>query len=318
MLKLHIAETQDFSLEVIDSLKEHFKVTTGSVKREKLKEKLQEIDIFWFRLAYQIDHDVIDESTRCKYLVTPVTGIDHIDEGLCKKMGINIICLRGEKEFLKEVRATAEHTMLLAMMLMRNAVPAVTDVNQKKWRRDLFRGVELFQKRVGIIGYGRLGEIVAEYFHTFGCEVGFYDIKPQSHPNYIKRFDSLEKCIEESDIISIHATYNESTHHLFDEAIFKKINNKKWLINTSRGGIVDDTELLKSLQEGKIAGAALDVLYGEPNIQNNHLVEYANSNRNLIITPHIGGCTYESFEKTERFIAKKLLQAISVEEKIKL
>ncbi len=316
MLKLHIAETQDFSLEVIDLLKEHFEVTTGSVKREKLKEKLQEIDIFWFRLAYQIDDDVIDESTRCKYLVTPVTGIDHLDEGLCNRKGINIICLRGEKEFLKEVRATAEHTMLLAMMLMRNAVPAVTDVHQKKWRRDLFRGVELFQKRVGIIGYGRLGEIVAEYFYTFGCEVGFYDAEPKNHPNYIKRFDSLEKCIKESDIISIHATYNESTHHLFDKAIFQKFNRKKWLINTSRGGIVDDKELLKSLQEGKIAGAALDVLYGEPNIANNALINYSNNHRNLIITPHIGGCTFESFEKTEKFIAQKLLRAISIEEKI--
>ena len=312
MLKLHIAETQDFSLEVIDLLKEHFEVTTGSVKREKLKEKLQEIDIFWFRLAYQIDYDVVDESTRCKYLVTPVTGIDHLDEGLCDKMGINIICLRGEKEFLKEVRATAEHTMLLAMMLMRNAVPAVIDVHQKNWRRDLFRGFELFKKKVGIIGYGRLGKIVAEYFYTFGCEVGFYDVESKEHPNYIKKFDSLETCIEANEIISVHVPYNESTHHLFDKSIFEKFDNNKWLINTSRGGVVEDTNLLRALQEKKIAGAALDVLYGEPDITNNALIDYSNTNRNLIITPHIGGCTFESFEKTEKFIAEKLLQAISV------
>lgn len=261
---------------------------------------------------------MIDESSRCKYLVSPVTGIDHLDERLCDKMGISIICLRGEKEFLKEVRATAEHTILLAMMLMRNAVPAVTDVYQKKWRRDLFRGFELFQKKVGIVGYGRLGKIVAEYFHTFGCEVGFYDVEqPKHYPGYIQKFDSLEACIEASEIISIHVAYNKSTHHLFDKSIFEKFDNKKWLINTSRGGIVEDTVLLKALQEGKIAGAALDVLYGEPNIANNALIDYSNNHRNLIITPHIGGCTYESFEKTEKFIAQKLLRAISIEEKFK-
>ena len=84
------------------------------------------------------------------------------------------------------------------------------------------------------------------------------------------------------------------------------------MINTSRGGVVEDTNLLRALQEKKIAGAALDVLYGEPDITNNALIDYSNTNRNLIITPHIGGCTFESFEKTEKFIAEKLLQAISV------
>jgi D-3-phosphoglycerate dehydrogenase len=316
-LKLHIAETEDFSKEVIALLQNHFEVTTGSIEKGKLKQKLQEVDVFWFRLAYQINAEVIDESSRCKYLVSPVTGIDHLDERLCDKMGISIICLRGEREFLKEVRATAEHTMLLTMMLMRNTVPAVIDVNQKFWRRDLFRGFELFQKKVGIVGYGRLGKIVAEYFHTFGCEVGFYDVETKDHPNYIKQFDSLERCIEGSEIISIHVPYNESTHHLFDGSIFAKFDNKKWLINTSRGGIVNDSVLLKLLQEGKIAGAALDVLYGEPNISNNPLIDYAKTHRNLIITPHIGGCTYESFEKTEKFIAQKLLRAISIEEKFK-
>ncbi len=316
-MKLHIAETEDFSKEVIALLKKHFEVTTGSIEKRNLKQKLQEVDVFWFRLAYQINSEVVDEFTRCKYLVSPVTGIDHLDEQLCERMGIDIICLRGEGEFLKEVRATAEHTMLLAMMLMRNAVPAVIDVHKENWRRDLFRGFELFKKKVGIVGYGRLGKIVAEYFHTFGCEVGFYDVELKDHPNYIKKFDSLEVCIETNEIISIHVPYNESTHHLFDKSIFEKFNNKKWLINTSRGGIVEDAVLLKSLQESKIAGAALDVLFGEPNITNNALIDYSNTNRNLIITPHIGGCTFESFEKTEKFIAQKLFRAITIEEKLK-
>ncbi len=292
-------------------LKDRFDLSTGSVEKTNLKQKLQEVDVFWFRLGYQLNAEVIDKNTRCKYFVSPVTGIDHIDEELCEKHGISIICLRGEKEFLKEVRATAEHTILLAMMLMRNAVPAVQDVEQDNWRRDLFRGFELYKKKVGIIGYGRLGKIVADYCHALGCEVGFYDVEEKEHPEYIQVYDNLETCIEASDVVSIHVPYNKSTHHLFDQKVLSTFDQNKWLINTSRGGIVDDVALLDLLKKEKLAGAALDVIYGEPNIENNALIQFAKENRNLIITPHIGGCTYESFEKTEAFIGDKLLKAIN-------
>jgi len=292
-------------------LGEQFDLSTGSIEKNALKQKLQEVDIFWFRLGYQLNGTVIDEHTRCKYFVSPVTGIDHIDEELCEQYGISIICLRGEKEFLKEVRATAEHTILLAMMLMRNAVPAVQDVEQENWRRDLFRGFELYKKKVGIIGYGRLGKIVADYCHVLGCEVGFYDIEEKEHPEHIHVYESLETCIESSDIVSIHVPYNKSTHHLFDKKMLSLFDKDKWLINTSRGGIVDDIALLDILKTDKLAGAALDVIYGEPNIENNALIQFAKTHRKLIITPHIGGCTYESFEKTEAFIGEKLLKAIA-------
>lgn len=309
-LKLHLAETEDFSQKVLELLKEKFEVSTGSVKKEDLKDKLQEVDIFWFRLAYKLDHSVIDENIRCKYFVSPVTGIDHIDENLCKQNGIQIICLRGEVEFLKEVRATAEHTLLLTMMLMRNAWPAVEDVKKVNWRRDLFRGFEIYKKKIGIIGFGRLGSIVADYFHALGAEVGYYDIVNKNAASHFQKYDSLEDCISASDIITVHIPYNESTHELFNHSIFKLFNQNKWLINTSRGGIFDEQALLKTLQEKKLAGAAVDVLFGEPEINDNPLVQYAQQNRNLIITPHIGGCTFESFEKTEWFIAQKLLRSI--------
>lgn len=295
----------------MDLLAEQFDLSTGPVEKTDLKQKLQEVDIFWFRLAYKLNKDVIDNQTRCKFFVSPVTGIDHIDEILCKNQGIEIICLRGETAFLKEVRATSEHTILLMMALMRNAVPAIQDVHQKNWQRDLFRGFELFKKNVGIVGYGRLGSIVADYCHAFGCQVGFFDIEEKDHPAHIKKFSSLEECIKKSDIISIHIPYNESTHQNFDDTVMQYFDDSKWLINTSRGGVVDDIALLQLLKDKKIAGAALDVLNGEPDISKNPLIEYAQNNRNLIITPHIGGCTYESFEKTEMFIAKKLLKVLT-------
>ncbi len=314
-LKLHIAETEDFSPKVMALLNQQFTVTTGSVNKDALKQKLAEVDIFWFRLAYRLDGSVIDENTCCKYFVSPVTGIDHIDENLCKQFEIKIICLRGETDFLKEVRATAEHTMLLAMMLMRNAGPALEDVKAANWRRDLFRGFELYKKKIGIIGYGRLGSIVANYFHAFGAEVGYFDIVDKKAPVHFKKYDSMESCIMDSDIISVHIPYNKSTHQLFDKSVFQLFDNSKWLINTSRGGIFDEAALLVVLKNNQLAGAALDVLYGEPEISAHPLIAYARESRNLIITPHIGGCTFESFEKTEMFIYIKLKKTL-INEKI--
>ncbi|MEO1263473.1 MAG: NAD(P)-dependent oxidoreductase [Bacteroidota bacterium] len=302
-----MAETKDFSPKVLQMLHDHFYVTTGSVKKEHLKQRLNEVDIFWFRLAYQLKSDVISADTKCKFLVSPVTGIDHIDEELCHQYGIRIICLRGEKEFLKEVRATAEHTILLALMLLRNASDAFSDVKEEKWRRDLFRGNELYKKNIGIVGLGRLGAIVAEYLHSFGCKIGYYDIEEKITNPQFKKYDSLQACIERSDLISIHIPYNSSTRHLFDRQVLSYFDATKWLINTSRGGIIDEKALLVALEENNIAGAALDVLDKEPNIEGNSLINFAKNNSNLIITPHIGGSTYESFEKTELFLAKKLI-----------
>lgn len=288
-----------------------FELSTGSVENQQaLKTLLAQVDIFWFRLGYRIDKQVLDQTSRCRYLVSPVTGIDHIDELLCAELGIQIICLRGEKEFLKEVRATAEHSILLTLMLLRKAQLAVTDATAGHWRRDRFRGQEVYQKQVGIIGYGRLGRIVADYFLALGAKVGYYDIVPLDHPDKIMTFDSIEDCIRASDIVSIHVPYNVNTHHLFDTKVLSHFTAKKWLINTSRGGVVDETALLNLLQTQKIAGVATDVLYGEPVVKDHPLVHYAQKNDNLIITPHIGGCTFESFAKTERFVADKLCKLI--------
>ena len=315
-MKLHIAEVDGFSSNALELLSNHYSVSFGHVGNEQLRQKLRTIDIFWFRLGYRINNHIIDENTRCKYLVSPVTGIDHIDEKLCINLGIKIVCLRGERFFLRTVRATAEHTVLLTLALMRNVVGAVLDVRNGLWRRDRFKGFELFRKKVGIIGYGRLGRIVGSYFHHMGCEVGFYDIRNLKGTNQITRFTSMEECISESDIISLHIPYNNSNHHLIDRKQFKHFDDQKWLINTSRGGVIDEGELLKLLKNQKIAGAAIDVIDGEPNIENHDLIEYANRNNNLIITPHIGGCTIESWEKTELFIANKLIKTTSYQETI--
>lgn len=310
--KLRLVEAEDFSLEVIDFIKKIAELEIAPCKQSEIKLVLETYDIFWFRLGFQIKAEDLSEKTKCKIIATPVTGIDHIDEKACAERGIKIVCLRGEKEFLKEVRATAEMTIALTFALMRNMLDAANDVQAGNWRRDLFRGSEVYKKTVGIIGLGRLGVITAEYFKALGANVIGYDIQLDQVPDYVQVEENVPALVKKANIISIHVKYDETTHHLIDESTFQYFNNKKWLINTSRGGIVEEAALLKALKEKRIAGAALDVVQEEHKFnKKNPLLQYAQKNRNLIIVPHIGGNTFESFEKTEWFIAKKIQTEIA-------
>lgn len=308
-LKLYIAERNDFSNEVFQELENRFEIIDFK-ENISIKEILKQVDIFWFRLAHKLDSTVLDKSTKCKYLLTPVTGIDHIDEKLCNELGIQIICLRGEVDFLKNVRATAEHTIALTLALLRKIHPAVSDVQSGNWNRDNFRGYELYEKKVGILGYGRLGKIVARYFHAFDCEISYFDIEEKIGDTFCVKLNSIESLFENNDIVSLHIPLNEKTIGIINKDLLQKMKVNSILVNTSRGAIINEIDLIEVLKFKSIKGAALDVLDGEPNIQDSELVKYSKTNSNLIITPHIGGNTYESFAKTEKFLADKLVQII--------
>lgn len=309
--KVFIAESEDFSKGVIALLSEYVDLTVNNIHPINLIHILETYDVFWFRLNYKLDRKVLKHSVRCKYLVTPVTGIDHIDEKYCKLSGIEVISLRGEIEFLREVRATAEHTIGLLLCLIRNTNKASSDVLKGNWRRDLFRGSELYGKTLGIIGYGRLGRIVAGYASAFGMKVIAFDKADTGDEIYMAK--TIHELCEKADIVSLHASYSEENLDMVDENVFMAMRPGAYFINTSRGGLVKEDALLSALQSKHLAGAALDVIQNEYSFSiDNPLVAYANEHANLLLTPHIGGNTYESFEKTERFIAMKLLNALEV------
>jgi D-3-phosphoglycerate dehydrogenase len=309
--KLRIAEDKDFSPDVVKELQRDFEVDLAPCKQEDLQVVLETCDAFWFRLGFHIHKGLFTHKNRCKVIATPVTGIDHIDEETCKKWGIQIVCLRGETEFLQEVRATAEMTIALTLALLRHLVPAANHTLQGHWDRDLFRGQEIYKKTVGIVGMGRLGRITGSYFQAMGARVIGYD-KREDFPQEFEQAPSLTGLIDASDIISIHLSYNADTKGMFDSTLFRHFSKDKILVNTARGGIVDEAALLASLQEGRLGGAALDVLQHEDKISADHpLLAYARQYSNLLIVPHIGGNTYESFKKTEEFIAQKIKAAYS-------
>ena len=307
-----IAEPLDFCQEAVCTLESAADVTLRATDRAGLVAALGEFDVVWFRLAHHIDRTVLQAATRCRVLATPVTGLDHIDLEACAERGIRVVSLRGEFEFLRQVRATAEHTLALTLALLRRIPSAAQHVDHGGWNRDLFRGRELFGRSVGIIGLGRLGRIVADYFRAFGMDVVGYDPRPDFPHEAARRVDTLNELLSQTDIVSLHVAYDASTRHLIGQEGLSAMKPGAVLINTSRGGVIDERALLAALESGILGGAALDVLDGEPNIGADHpLVAYARQHDNLLIVPHIGGNTVESFMKTEVFLAGRVLEALA-------
>lgn len=311
-MRILVAEPEDFSARAADVLRQVGEVELRRVPADAVVDALRAYDVFWFRLGYQMRASLLPERPRCRMLATPVTGLDHIDLEACRARGIRVVSLRGETDFLRTVRATAEFTLGLALALLRRVPVAFQSVCAGHWTRDPFRGRELFGKTAGLVGMGRLGTLVAGYLRALGMDVVGYDPRPDFPAAAARRAASLTEVLATADLVSLHVSYGPTTRHLIGRTELSAMKPGAVLINTSRGGVVDEAALLDALVDGRLAGAALDVLEGEPGIGADHpLVVYARSHDNLIVVPHIGGNTWESFEKTEVFLAGRVVQALS-------
>ena len=310
-MKTYISGIKNLSKHAYQNISEISEVSYVNLDNEEaLINALKNCDVFWFRLNHKLSRAILKDS-RCKYILSAVTGLDHIDLRACDEFGVKVISLKGEKEFLKEVRATAEHTICLLLSLIRKTKNSFSHVESSNWDRRLFKGTELYKKKIGILGFGRLGKIVAEYATVFGMQVYYYDIDNScNNENYIRSISLLE-LVGEVDVLSIHLDYNDSSHNIINKDILSQMKETIQIINTSRGGVVKEFDMIDFLRKNENAGYATDVVYGEPNIKESSIVKYAKENENVIITPHVGGNTYESIYKTEDFIADKFIKHIS-------
>ena len=305
-MKICILEPQDYSAEALTIYKNLGEVSLNFADRTTA-------DIIVIRLAYKLTKEFLTECKNLKIIACPTTGLNHIDLKECEQRGIKVVSLKGETKFLETITATAELAWGLILSLIRTIPHAHHDVVfMKHWNRDLWKGYELKDKKLGILGFGRLGKIVAEYGTAFGMEVlandPNVDFETISSRNVTPvSFDELFK---NSDILSIHIPLNEGTTKLIGADEFKLMKPTAYLINTSRGEVIDEAVLLKVLENKQIAGAGIDVMVNENAngefLKNNPLIEYAGKHTNLLISPHIGGATYDSMAKTEIFIANKV------------
>lgn len=277
--------------------------------RSGLLAALPAVDVLLVRLGHTIDREVIDASERLSVIVSPTTGLDHIDLEYASERGISVLSLKGEYEFLSSVTSTAEHTWALLLALARRLPGAYEHVRAGRWDRDSFRGTELQGKRIAIVGLGRIGVIVAEYAHAFRMNVSGYDPSPRSWPEEVDRVGDLIELAAAADVLTIHVPLQEDTRGLIGSQVLGRLPKGALLVNTSRSEIVDSAALLSALEDDRLGGAALDVVPSERAADrrlDSGLIAYARAHDNLIITPHVGGATTEAMERTEVFMAEKL------------
>lgn len=245
-----------------------------------------------------------------KYIISPTTGTDHIDLKFCKNNKIKVITLKNNFSFLKNITATAELTWGLILTLSRNINLYLKDVLvKKKWNRDAYLSHDLKDNTIGIIGYGRIGQIIARYAKAFQMKIYAYDSNSKKKiPSYIKK-TNLKK-IFSCKFITIHIPL-EKNKNFFSKKILKTINNNCFIINTSRGDLFEEKSFIEFLCKEKYGGIALDVLPNDV-IWNKSLPKKYNFlkkiQKNLVITPHIGGNTIDTRLKTTNYILDLFLK----------
>ncbi len=306
-----LTESSGFSAAALRVLESLGSVLLENLDRPGLMMKARSADVLWVRLRHQINQEFLDAAPQLKLIVTPTTGLNHIDLDAAAARNIPVISLRGETEFLKDVRATAELTIGLMLSLLRRIPSAAMHTLQGGWDRDQFCGGELCGRTIGLVGFGRLGRIVARYLNAFDSRVLVNDpsIVDSQLPDYVENV-SFDRLLRESDIVSLHVNLSSESFQFFGASAFQRMKPDSLFINTSRGELVDEGALLSALSNGRLAAAALDVLSQEcsTGMQTHPLIEYAATHENLVVTPHIGGCTFESMAKTELFLAQRLAE----------
>ena len=307
---LLISESHGFPPAALARLRQVADVTAADLDRSALEREIGGADILWVRLRHRIDDALLARAPRLKVIASPTTGLTHIDLEAAERRGIRILCLRGEADFLKDIRATAEHTIGLILSLIRHIPAAAAHVVEGGWDRDRFQGVELYGKTVAVVGYGRLGRIVARYLQAFDCRVVAVDPKPSGTE---VEFRSLDEALRAADIVTLHVNLTPESRQFFGANQFASMRMGSYFINTSRGELVDEAALLVALRSGRLAGAALDVLCDEHSegMASHPLVRFAETHSNLILTPHIGGCAVEAMQKTELFLAEQFLSGLA-------
>jgi len=278
------------------------------------KKYLKKADILVVRLAVNVDKKIIDFAPNLKVIATSTTGLNHIDMDYAKKKGVKVISLRGRTGFLKNIPSTAEETMALTLALLRKLPWAFDYVKSGGWDSTAWSGHQLHKKTLGLMGFGRLGKIVAKYAKSFGMNVIVCDPhipKKVMDTRGVKKVD-MTTLFKASDILSLHVLLTPETHPLVNEKHLKMMKPSAYLINTARAELIEKGAIYKALKNKWISGVAIDVMWDERpdggHLKKDPLWKYAKTGKNLIILPHIGGATIEAMHTTQEFIAELVLK----------
>ena len=243
---------------------------------------------------FRLDAEVLDNVAGLQIVCTASTGTDHIDLNYCRLRNITVLSLKSEVSFLRSVTATAELAVTLSLSLMRNVFPAAASVRNGEWGYLPFLGQQVSSSRVGVLGLGRLGSIYARAMSAMGAEISYFD--PNVNPrNDYHAAKSVEALFAATDLVSVHVHLDQSTTNLISRDVLKKAKDGFILINTSRGEVVDETELVGYLKAHPASKYGTDVLRDERlGPEQSAIWHFMHITSQVLITPHIGGMTIES------------------------
>lgn len=290
--------------KLIESKGEIFYLENGSRDEVRLLLIEKSIDTILCnpnKQSYIIDKNLIG-GTSVSLINTCSTGLSHIDIKYCEENNIKVFSLTKDFDLINNLPSTSELAFGLMLDLLRNISSSQEHVLNFGWDYTKFIGRQIKDLKIGIIGYGRLGKLMYKYCNAFEAEVSVYD-------PYISGFDnkSLDEFISNCDVISVHVHLSNETRHMINKQNLNKAKKDLIIINTSRGAIVNEADIITLLDKGLIGGYGTDVLENEnDNIKKSNLIKKMRSTSKIIITPHIGGMTIEGQKKAYKWAINKL------------
>ena len=313
-MKIVVTEPKHLAECVKQALADLGSVLYGPFDDGALARELPECDVLMVRLGHHIGGAIISAAPKLRFILTATTGLDHIDLDAAKAASVRVISLRDCPGAIGDVSATAEHCFGLLLALLRHTPAATAHVLEGGWDRDRFWGRQLKGKSLGVIGYGRIGAMVARYAAAFGMNVVACDKAPTKIGPPAKPV-SFDELLRHADVVSVHVTATPENCDLIDRAAIARLKRGAILINTARGSVVDEAALAEAVRRGQLLGVAVDVVAGEEHgeVSDSPLLSAARDGCNILITPHIGGATHESIAQTETALIECFLEVLKGE-----
>ena len=276
--------------------------------KEEIESKIQEYNGIVIRSRFKIDKTFLDKATKLQFVARVGAGLESIDCDYAETKGIYLIAApEGNRN------AVAEHSLGVILSLFNNLNQADAEVRAGHWNRESNRGHELDGKTVGIIGYGNMGKAFAKKLRGFDVEVLYYDILENVGDENAKQV-SLKELQQKTDVLSLHLPWTPETDKMVDANFINAFAKPFWIINTSRGKNIVTADLVEAMKAKKVLGAGLDVLEYEKlsfetlfqDKNTPDAFQYLLEAKNVLLTPHIAGWTFESHERLAQVIVDKI------------